>query len=79
MRAAAEAVRSQDPARILVAVPVGSKEAVRLLEGTVDHVVCLETPSPFFAIGYFYQNFGQTEDDEVRRLLADARNKLSVA
>jgi putative phosphoribosyl transferase len=79
MRAAAEAVLSQNPAQVLVAVPVGSKQAVQLLEKQVDHVVCLETPSPFLAIGYFYRNFGPTEDEEVRTLLADARDNLSAA
>lgn len=79
MRAAAEAVLSQNPSKVLVAVPVGSDEAVRLLQEMVDHVVCLEIPSPLFAIGYFYRNFGQTSDEEVRRLLADARDNLSAA
>jgi putative phosphoribosyl transferase len=79
MRAAAEAVLSQEPSRVLVAVPVGSKEAVRLLQAKVDDIVCLETPSPFFAIGYFYRNFGPTEDEEVRSLLTDARDNLSAA
>jgi putative phosphoribosyl transferase len=79
MRAAAEAVLSQNPSLVVVAVPVGSAEAVRLLEEKVDHVVCLETPSPFFAIGYFYRNFGPTEDAEVHRLLADSRVNLSAA
>jgi putative phosphoribosyl transferase len=79
MRAAAEAVTARGASRVLVAVPVGSREAVRLLEKTVDDIVCLETPSPFFAIGYFYRDFGQTEDDEVRRLLADVRNNVSAA
>lgn len=79
MRAAAEAVLSQEPSRVTVAVPVGSKEAVQLLEEKVDDVICLEIPSPLFAIGYFYRNFGQTKDEEVHRLLADAREKLSAA
>jgi len=79
MRAAVEAVLSQNPSQVLVAVPVGSAEPVRLLEEKVDYVVCLETPSPFFAIGYFYRNFGPTEDEEVHSLLADARDSLSAA
>jgi predicted phosphoribosyltransferase len=79
MRAATEAVLSQKPSQVVVAVPVGSQEAVCLLKERADHVVCLEMPSPLFAIGYFYRNFGQTKDKEVRRLLADARNHLSAA
>lgn len=79
MRAAAEAVLSQEPSNVLVAVPTASKEAVRLLEEIVDDVVCLETPSPFFAVGYFYRNFGQTSDEEVRRLLAEIHDNRSAA
>lgn len=79
MRAAAEAVLSQEPSLLVIAVPVGSEEAVQRLEEMVDHVVCLETPSPLYAIGYFYRDFGQTEDEEVRSLLADARDHLSAA
>jgi len=76
MRAAAEAVLSREPSKVVVAVPTASKEAVRLVDKEVDAVVCLETPSPFFAVGYFYRNFGQTDDDEVRELLAASRDRL---
>jgi putative phosphoribosyl transferase len=79
MRAAAEAVLSQEPSKVLVAVPTASKGAVQLLEEKVDDVICLETPSPFFAVGYFYRNFGQTSDDEVRRLLTEAHDNRSAA
>lgn len=72
MRAAAEAVQSRDPAKVLIAVPTASAGAVALVADIVDQVICLDTPSPFFAVGYFYRNFGQTTDDEVRRLLHDA-------
>ena len=72
MRAAAEAVQSRDPAKVLIAVPTASADAVALVADIVDQVICLDTPSPFFAVGYFYRNFGQTTDDEVRRLLHDA-------
>jgi len=79
MRAAAEAVLSQEPSKVLVAVPTASEEAVRLLEDKVDDVICLETPSPFFAVGYFYRNFGQTSDEEVRRLLTETHDNRSAA
>ncbi len=72
MRAAAEAVRSRDPARLLIAVPTASVQALRSVEKTVDEVICLDTPSPFFAVGNYYVNFGQTSDDDVRRLLHQA-------
>lgn len=79
MRAAAEAVLSREPSKVVVAVPTASKEAVRLVAEKVDNVVCLETPSPFVAVGYFYRNFGQTDDDEVRELLAASRNRRLTA
>ena len=79
MRAAAEAVLSQEPSKLLVAVPTASKEAVQALEEMVDDVVCLETPSPFLAVGYFYRNFGQTSDEEVRGLLTEVHDNRSAA
>jgi putative phosphoribosyl transferase len=79
MRAAAEAVLSQGPSKVLVAVPTASEEAVRLLKDKVADVICLETPSPFFAVGYFYRNFGQTSDEEIRRLLTETYDNRSAA
>lgn len=79
MRAAAEAVLSQEPSKVLVAVPTASKEAVQALKEMVDDVVCLETPSPFLAVGYFYRNFGQTSDEEVRGLLTEVHDNRSAA
>jgi predicted phosphoribosyltransferase len=73
MRAAAAAVQSSAPAKVVVAVPVGAADAVRTLAGIVDDVICLDTPQPFAAIGYFYRDFSQTSDEEVRQLLAAAR------
>ena len=72
MRAAVGAVRSQDPASIVVAVPVGASATCRQLrqEAAVDSVVCAATPDPFVAVGTWYLDFSPTTDDEVRRLLA---------
>lgn len=70
MRAAVAAVRELRPSRIVVAVPVGSPEAVRALAREADRVVCLEAPDGFRAVGQFYADFGQTTDDEVRDELA---------
>lgn len=72
MRAAAEAVGSRNPAKVIVAVPTGSADAVRLVDKTVDQVICLEIPTPFYAVGNFYRSFGQTTDAEVRSLLHEA-------
>jgi putative phosphoribosyl transferase len=69
MHAASLAVRAMQPRRIVVAVPVGSREAVQLLNTVADEVVCVHVPEPFRAVGLWYENFGQTSDEEVRELL----------
>jgi putative phosphoribosyl transferase len=69
MRAAIEAVRHEDPRAIVVAVPVAAGSTCRELRTQVDDVVCLRTPSDFSAVGLWYQDFSQTTDEEVRRLL----------
>jgi predicted phosphoribosyltransferase len=69
MLVAARFVRSLKPAKMLIAVPVGSVEACGLLENEADGCVCLATPEPFNAVGQWYVDFRQVTDGEVRRLL----------
>ena len=69
MRAAATALRAMDPARVVIAVPVGSAATCAELRGAADEVICAETPEPFYAVGLWYSDFTQTTDDEVRDLL----------
>jgi predicted phosphoribosyltransferase len=69
MRAAVEALRTMQPARIVIAVPVGAPEVVDQLGAIADEVVCLLTPRNLVAVGAWYRNFGQTTEMEVRRLL----------
>ncbi|HVP29836.1 MAG TPA: phosphoribosyltransferase [Myxococcota bacterium] len=69
MRAALRAVRRRSPARLVLAVPVAPPDTVERLRGEVDELVCLSTPAYFGAIGAFYDDFHQLEDDEVRELL----------
>jgi putative phosphoribosyl transferase len=73
MRAAVLAARALGPSRIVVGVPVASREAVDELEGDVDEVVSVETPEPFGAVGAWYSDFRQTTDAEVRELLEATR------
>ncbi|HEX5514772.1 MAG TPA: phosphoribosyltransferase family protein [Gammaproteobacteria bacterium] len=73
MRAAVKALRQYRPQRIVVAVPVAPPEAVVELEREADEVICLLTPASFFGVGYWYEDFSQTSDDEVRALLRAAR------
>jgi predicted phosphoribosyltransferase len=74
MQAAVMALRSRRPAAIVVAVPVASSTACADIRRIADVCVCLRTPEPFFGVGQWYANFGQTTDDEVRALLAAARS-----
>ncbi len=69
MHAAIDAVRAQQPACIVVAVPVAPPDTVRTLEALVDEMVCPLQPQSFMAIGQWYQDFTQTSDDEVITLL----------
>jgi predicted phosphoribosyltransferase len=73
MRAAVAAIRKREPARIVVAVPVGSAETIRLLKLNADEVVCPLVPSFFMAIGRWYEEFPQLSDNDVQRLLEEIR------
>ena len=75
LRAAVRAVRQQQPAKVVVAVPVGAPSTCKALEQEADEVVCLQTPEPFSAVGLWYRRFDQTPDDEVRALLAAAHRR----
>lgn len=69
MRAAVMAVRHHQPARIVVAVPVGAPSTCAELAREADDVVCVRTPDPFVAVGLWYRDFTPTSDHEVRSLL----------
>jgi putative phosphoribosyl transferase len=68
-RAAVEVVRRRRASSVIVAVPVGSPEAVATLRLVADDVVCVETTDRFFGISQWYGDFDQVADDEVARLL----------
>ena len=78
MRAAIEALRQQQPARIVVAVPISSPETCRDLAVEVDEIICVETPQPFCSVGLWYEDFPQTTDEEVCALLKQAQTTLST-
>lgn len=69
MEAAIVAVRQYQPARVVVAAPVGARETCARLAQVADEVVCAETPEPFQAVGLWYERFDQTSDEEVIELL----------
>jgi putative phosphoribosyl transferase len=72
-RAALQIARAHGARRVVLAVPVAPVETVEEMAGEADEVVVLETPSPFFAIGPWYDDFSQTTDEEVCRLLEASR------
>lgn len=69
MRAAVQAAREEHPARIVVAVPVASEEILRQFEEEVDEVACVHVPEDLMGVGQWYEDFLQTEDEEVCHLL----------
>ena len=77
MRAAVAALRRLAPQQIVVAVPVGAASTVASLELDADQVICLLMPDDFLAVGDWYDDFAQTSDDEVRRLLDAAARSLA--
>jgi putative phosphoribosyl transferase len=78
MRAAALAVKQRNPARVVIAVPVAAAETCNEFRGDVDEVVCAITPAPFYAVGLWYEDFSQTSDEEVRKLLERAAGSDEV-
>jgi len=75
MKAALASVRKSRAKKVVIAVPVGPSSTIRELENQADQVICLYTPEPFQAIGEFYEDFSQTTDEEVKKLLKLARQK----
>jgi predicted phosphoribosyltransferase len=73
MRAALRALRRQEPARLVAAVPVGPPGTCESLREEADEVISLVTPAGFRSVGAYYADFGQVEDEEVVRLLAAHR------
>ncbi|MBE9373568.1 phosphoribosyltransferase [Saccharopolyspora sp. HNM0983] len=70
-RAAVRMVRAAGAARVVLAVPVGARDAVAALRGEADEVVCVLQPVSFAAVGQWYRDFAATDDAEIDRLLAE--------
>jgi len=73
--AAVRAVRRRGPTSVTVAVPVAPPDAIPRLRAEADTVVCLFTPSPFYAVGQFYRHFPQVSDEEVTEFLRAHRRR----
>lgn len=72
--AALRALRKQEPRNLILAIPVGPPETVARLARECDQVIALATPEPFWAVGRFYAQFGQTDDAQVVELLESTRS-----
>lgn len=72
MQAAIAALRQRGPARIVVAVPTAAPETCTQLRDEVDDLICAMTPEPFHAVGFWYEDFSPTTDEEVQELLGRA-------
>lgn len=73
MRAAVEALRKLEPAQITVAVPIAPSPILGRLRQQADALVCTIAAESFGSVGQWYEDFSQTTDEEVRDLLAQAR------
>jgi predicted phosphoribosyltransferase len=71
-RAALRHLRRQDPARLVLAIPVAAAGTLTSMGADADAVVCLHQPQNFHAVGQWYVDFGQVSDDEVMRTLRGA-------
>ena len=75
MRAAVAALKQQQPACLIIAVPVAAASTCDAFAAEVDEFVCVIRPEVFYAVGFWYENFSQTSDEEVRDLLDQARHE----
>ncbi|KAE8763983.1 phosphoribosyltransferase family protein [Georgenia thermotolerans] len=75
VRAAVAVLRARGVRRVILAVPVAAGDALEMLAPLVDDVVCLFVPEELYAVGAWYDDFHQVDDDAVRRLLEEARSR----
>ena len=78
MHAAVAAIKQRQPTRIIIAVPTAAPSTCDEFAAEVDELVCVIRPEPFIAVGYWYRQFSQTSDEEVRSLLEQANQRTSA-
>jgi putative phosphoribosyl transferase len=78
VRAALEGVRRNSPEKVILAVPVAPPSTLEALAALCDEIICLASPVNFGAVGAFYSNFDQTEDDEIIQLLAELEKRPDI-
>lgn len=77
IKASVLAIRKSNPKKIVIAVPVSPKETAMKLGDLVDELICIQTPSEFYGVGQFYDDFSQVDDEEVIKLLKQYNVKES--
>lgn len=78
MQAAIAALGQRGAKELVVGVPVAPRGACEMLARLVNAMVCLHMPDPFFAVSLWYEDFDQTSDGDVRRLLEQAQNRVRI-
>jgi putative phosphoribosyl transferase len=78
MHAAVAAIKQRQPSRVIIAVPTAAPSTCDEFATEVDELVCIIRPEPFIAVGYWYRQFSQTSDEEVRGLLEQANQWTST-
>jgi predicted phosphoribosyltransferase len=76
VRAAVRALRSSDPARIVVAVPVAAPESLASVEAAADELIFLAAPDPFGHVGLWYEDFARPSDEQIRAMLDEAETEM---
>jgi predicted phosphoribosyltransferase len=69
MRAAVKGLRTRNPRWLVVAVPTAASEICEEFERIADEMICATTPEPFYGVGMWYEDFSQTTDEEVQKIL----------
>jgi len=77
LKAALQAVRAKKPARLIAAVAVAPEESLAEMKSIADEVACLATPAFFFAVGEFFADFRQVDDDEVIETLRSSAGRAT--
>lgn len=72
MMIAVKSLRKEHPARIIVATPVAPPDTCRKVREEADDVICLNSPSPFYAVDLWYEECEQTTDEQVMRMLEES-------
>ena len=74
MRAAIKSVKEKKAKKVIVAVPVSAQDSLKTIQKEADEVICLDAPLFFGAVGAFYEDFGQTTDEEVIDLMKKSKD-----